>query len=379
MPSRVLVISNDVVPGMGMPVAAPGLRAWGIAYGLRAHGYGVTTAVIDRSVKLAWRRAVPPPTPIDTFIASSVEIGDFIRTCSPAAVIVTNSNHVHALGNLGNTRLIYDFFAPKMLEMQYEAAGNSRDQRLATLRERKLAALTVSDAVIVNGAKKLEYVHGWLGEAGRGGDVPVEVVNMPVPSRLAEGRQGRQVRAVVSGYIQPWSEPGPWIRALSPLLNSGRLRLDLLIQHHWGQGSGRMSLPDGFMELLEHEEVFAHDGMEFGDFQSFLSTRDLSLDLFSHNDERELAMVTRTIVSLASGLPVVHVPFTECSPLIKGYDAGWLVDGDDPEEVAAVLEAIIDDPDDLAHKRDGARRLAREVIDPAAATCPLTGILEQIL
>jgi len=35
---RVFVLSNDVVPSLGMPVAAPGLRAFGLAEGLRANG-----------------------------------------------------------------------------------------------------------------------------------------------------------------------------------------------------------------------------------------------------------------------------------------------------------------------------------------------------
>lgn len=381
MPTRqVLVLSNDVVPGMGMPVAAPGLRAWGLALGLRAHGYGVTIAVIDRPVRLAWNRRVPPPTPPGTIIGSPRQIGAFVRSHAIDAVVVTNSNYVDALGDLGQARLVYDFFAPKMLELQYEATDERREQRLTALRERKLAALAASDAVVVNGVKKLPYVRDWLEKAGHtDGDVPVDVVNMAVPTRFADRPLGEPVRAVVSGYIQPWSQPGSWVDVLRPILDAGQLRLDLLVMHHWGQGSRAMSLPGGFAELFEHPAVSAHDGMEFGDFQSFLSTRDVSIDLFAHNEERELAMVTRTIVSLACGLPVIHVPFTECSPLIEGHEAGWLVDGEDVGELAAVLQDIVSVPENLVRRRQGARRLAQEVLDPEAATRPLRRILEQIL
>lgn len=378
--SSVLVVANDIVPGMGMPVAAPGLRAWGLARGLRAHGYDVTLAVMGGPVQLAWNRSVPPPTPPSTLVMSPAQVGDFVRMHALDAVVVTNSNYVRSLGDLGGSRLVYDFFAPKMLELQYEAEAARRDERLAALRQRKLAALAASDAVIVNGAKKLAYVHDWLREAGHSdGDLPVEVVNMPVPSRLADGARGEPIRAVVSGYIQPWSQPGPWVSALRPILDTGKLYLDLLVVRHWGQGSRRMPLPTGFAELLQHPCVTTHDGMEFGDFQEFLSTRDLSIDLFSYNQERELAMVTRTMVALACGLPVVHVPFTECSPLIEGHAAGWLVDGDDAAEFASVMDGIVSDADELAQRREGARRLAREVIEPEEATRPLRWILEQIL
>ena len=46
MSRRVIVISNDVVPGQAMPVAAPGLRAFGLASGLRQHGFDVSVITI---------------------------------------------------------------------------------------------------------------------------------------------------------------------------------------------------------------------------------------------------------------------------------------------------------------------------------------------
>ena len=45
---NVIIISNDVIPGMGLPVAAPGLRAWGLAHGLREHGISVEIVVMSR-------------------------------------------------------------------------------------------------------------------------------------------------------------------------------------------------------------------------------------------------------------------------------------------------------------------------------------------
>lgn len=377
--SHILIVANDVVPGMGMPVAAPGLRAWGIASGLRAHGYAVTLAVVERSVRLAWHQAMPPPLPADTFIGTPAQIGAFARTHRPFGVVVTNSNHVQSLGDLGRSKLIYDFFAPKMLELAHEVEGDGSHDRLATLQRRKLSALAQSDVVIVNGAKKLGYVHDWLSQAGKPeGSVPVEVINMPVPPRLLSRRPEGQIKAVVSGYIQSWSQPGPWLEAVRPILDSGQLHLDLLVMRHWGKRNGTNELPPGFQKLIEHDAVSTHGGMEFGDFQAFLAERDLSIDLFAYNSERELAMVTRTMVSLSSGLPVVHVPFTECSPLIERHDAGWLVDGDDVPSITRTIETIVHDIPDIVRKREGAQRMAQELLDPVVATRPLAKVLEDL-
>ena len=61
---RVFIISNDIVPSLGMPVAAPGLRAFGLAEGLRANGASVKTLVVKGFVDRQWMRfgrSVPHP------------------------------------------------------------------------------------------------------------------------------------------------------------------------------------------------------------------------------------------------------------------------------------------------------------------------------
>jgi hypothetical protein len=117
--------------------------------------------------------------------------------------------------------------------------------------------------------------------------------------------------------------------------------------------------------------------MTFSNFQTFLSTVDVTIDLFQHNLEREYAMVTRSVVSLAAGVPVIHPPFTEVSEMIAEYDAGWLVDPQDTGALENVLDVIMESPDVLRRKTKNARTLAREVIDPVEAVRPLVRIMER--
>jgi glycosyltransferase involved in cell wall biosynthesis len=116
--------------------------------------------------------------------------------------------------------------------------------------------------------------------------------------------------------------------------------------------------------------------MTFSEFQSFLSKVDVSIDLFQHNLEREYAMVTRSIVSLACGVPIIHPPFTEVSPMIAEYDAGWLVDPPDTAALEKVISRILDAPDLVRQKKENARALAAEVLDPGVALKPLLRIME---
>jgi glycosyltransferase involved in cell wall biosynthesis len=89
-------------------------------------------------------------------------------------------------------------------------------------------------------------------------------------------------------------------------------------------------------------------------------------------------VVTRSVVALACGVPVVHPPFTEVSPLIAAYDAGWLVDPEDLEAVEAVLAEIIGHPEVVAAKAANARRLWMEALDPRVTTAPLARLARRL-
>ena len=377
---EIVVVANDVLPGMGVPVAAPGLRAWGIALGLRAHGHPVTLVVDDHVVGRAWTRGLPAPRPAGTMLLSGRQAGDLVRSRRPRAVILTNSNHFANLGDVGDVPVIYDFFAPKMLELAEHEPANPAADALSALRARKLAALATCWAVIINGEKKVPYVEDWLAQAGRSpGDVPTAQVPMPVPvtPRARRGTDG-PLHAIVSGYLQPWSRPGAWAKSVLPRLADGSLVLHLLLAKHWG-GDRVEKFPESFTELTQAPGVISHGLMEFGRFRETLSRCDLAIDVFERNPERELAMVTRTLVAVACGLPVIHVPFTESGVLVERYSAGWLVDGDDGEGVARSIDTAINEPGALELKRRGAATLGREVLSPAAATEPLHDLIESKL
>ncbi len=377
--ASVLVISNDVIPGMGVPVAAPGLRAWGIARGLRLHGYDVTLAVDANVVRRAWGRDLPWPTPRGVLVVRPSDFEALLASLRPEFVVITNSNHIDVLRDLAGAQLIFDFFAPKMLEMQSQVGGDTEHVALQELRRRKLMALAKSDAVIVNGAKKIGYVREWIRLAGRDPDVvPTEIVVMPLPVVGSAPAPDGPVHAVLSGYIQPWSQPGAWSQVVEPFLRRGELVLHMLVGTHWGGRGHEATLPETFASLERMPGVRQHGVLEFEDFQRFLAGCHVSIDLFERGAERELAMVTRTAVSLASGLAVVHVPFTETSELIREYDAGWLVDSNDGEEITRALESAVLDRDTLTRKRSGARALAEGVLEHEVATLPLSDLIERL-
>jgi hypothetical protein len=370
---HIVVLSNDIVPGMGLPVAAPGLRAWGIAQGLRAHGFRVSLIVDAHVVARAWGQPFPPPRR-GCIVLTPRQAGDFVRCHRPDALIVTNSNHVEALGSLPGIRLIYDFFAPKVLELEQFPAGPERDLQMQRLVERKLQALARAEAILVNGQKKSGYVQSWLRRAGAE-HTPTRVVLMPIPSlRPSQTPTAGPIHAVVSGYLQPWSQPGEWADTVAPYLQDGSLVLHLMVSNHWSSGSSGLQLPEMFRRLAAGPGVQTHGMMEFEPFQRLLNSCHVSIDLFSRNPERELAMVTRTMVAVSAGLATIHVPFTESSELVREHGAGWLVDPDDHDGISTALTQAVGDRDCLRVKREGARALAA-VMEPERAVLPILDLV----
>jgi glycosyltransferase involved in cell wall biosynthesis len=380
---KVFILSNDVVPSLGMPVAAPGLRAFGLAEGLRANGVKVKTLVTRGFTDRQWLRfgrSVPHPTAPHAEVVSARRLARYLETNAPAVAVLINSNQVDHLRPIRGVRYVLDFFAPKMLETLYQhGEGYPRDE-LAALRRRKIRAIELADAFIVNGKKKLPYFLAWMLQADR--DVrtlPVEVVNMCAPVSFSgeAGPVGSGVRFAVAGYLQSWSTLGSWVKVVERQLERPGMRLDLLLPWHWGGAAERSHESRADLDRLERNgSVTTHGPMTYSEFQAFLSKIDVSIDLFQHNLEREYAMVTRSVISLACGVPVIHPPFTEVSPMIAEYDAGWLIDPPDTKALEDVISGILDDPDLVRRKKENARALASEVLDPAVAVKPLLRIME---
>jgi len=383
--NRAFIISNDIVPSLGMPVAAPGLRAFGLAEGLRANGADVKTLVVKGFVDRQWMRfgkSVPHPMGPDTEVIGGFRLSRYLKTHAPATVILINSNQVDNLGPIPGIKYVLDFFAPKMLEMLYHHSGEYPEREISELRQRKVRAIKLADGFIVNGAKKVPYFLAWLLQADRDiRDLPFEVVNMCAPLAWSGPPRvgpdsGGPVRFAVAGYLHSWSTLGNWVRVMERHLDRSNASLDLMVPWHWSVSQHYEHTSRGDLDRLAgYGSVTTHGPMTFSNFQRFLSGIDVTIDLFRHNLEREYAMVTRSIIALSCGVPVLHPPFTEVSPMIAEYDAGWLVDPEDTVALEAVISGIIDDPDELRRKKENARNLASALIEPEVAVKPLVRMM----
>ncbi len=364
---EVVLLANDVVPGAGLPVAGPGLRQFGLAHGLRTHGIDATILVPRHVAERHWGDQ-PPPTIPGTVIISASSIRDYLEEHAPSVVVLTNSNQIDNVEGADGCRIVFDMFAPKVLELVCHQDDDLATDDLAALTERKIRALTAADAVLLNGSKKRAYAIGWLLQTGR--DIRhVPLIDAPMclplddhPVRAFDG----PLRVGIAGYLQEWSVPRGWLDVLNEALDHATVEMHVLLPSHWGGGTTTSPSPQ-LTALLQHPKTVRHEPKTFSEFREFLASLDLVVDLFERTLEREYAMITRTVVALTSGRPVIHPTFTEVSPYIAEADAGWLTDVEDETRLGEVLADAFSTRADVATRTENALELARRVFAPAAA------------
>jgi hypothetical protein len=349
------------------------MRAAGLAAGLRAHGFETIVTVPRHRARWAWGASRgSPPIPPGTVVLSYRNLAGLIDTVRPAATVICNSNYVYEIEGAATGALIFDFFAPKYLEARH---GGDDDAFLGRLEARKLRALSIADAVILNGAKKGPYARDWLGRSGRSGaEPPLMVVNMCYPWPPARERGGgRGLSVLVAGYYQRWLRYGDMFSQLARLLGEvPDLHLTLLVPR---LEQATIDGTPGLGACLGHGRTRVGAPMIFEDYAETVRRHDVFVDLFSRTEERELAMVTRSVVSLGLGVPVVHPDFTEVSGLISEWNAGWIVSGEAGDGLHALLGRLAREPELIEERAAGARALGRGALHPETAVEPLAAFL----
>ncbi len=373
--SNVLVLANSIVPLPGLPTNGGGLRAWTLARGLEAAGHTVTLlfprhsldeqlvaiAPEDRAAALphtfGWEainatiaRAAP-----DVVVASSWILAGQIRDC-PAPLVV-------------------DLAGPLLLE--FLAQDPVKGAALAHL---KTAALAEADYVTCAGERQRPYFAPWL---LLGGFTPADCLDrlgvVPIscdPQGEPHAPPNAAPRFLYAGMTYAWQDPLRALRAtLAAIERHGRGQLVIHAAFHPVHSQGAAWFAELRALVADHPRVTLGGVLPYDQLRAAYREADLALDLYAHTLERELAFNTRTVDFLHAGLPPLYADYAELSPLIRDYDAGFVVSPDDDAAIAAALDLAFTDPEGVAARGRAAGRLARErlawnrTIAPLATFC----------
>ncbi len=371
---RILLISSDVLPYPGMPTVGSGLRAWGLGHGLKSCGHEVLFS-IPRAALSKWADIAPPEL-IDLAWEHHT-LTSIIQRVAPDIVVVCNWPVMNAVQVDQLTMpVVLDQHGPHYLERQHQGFGDPKGNR-----QKKIEALKKADFFSCAGQKQWAYFQTWLEEAGWSEEDRREKTGF-IPVSLSPDLPPRQpdeaLTFVYGGVFLPWQDPTAGLFSLVEAMNEyqrGTL-------YFFGGKHPVYSVNSGiFEELLEqlerHPQVIAPGMVSHDDLMERYSKAHVAIDVMKRNQERELAFTTRTVEYLWCGLPVLYQDYAELSDYIKEYEAGWVVNPENPPEIKAALKEIFEQPELVAERSQNAQKLVRERLTWDKTISPLENFIRQ--
>ncbi len=356
-PRRVLVIANDGLPYPGLPVSGSGLRAWGLGQGLRARGHDVRFAMPAGAAGPGLPTGADGPV-----LYEHSDFRDKIEAVAPDVIVFQHWLWVGGAADL-DLPIALDLHGPLMVEAAFQSgAGRYAAERAWA----KVEAFRRADFISCAGEQQRKYFLPWLLLAG--GDPTTETIaTIPVslgPDAPEHHWPSDEVNFVFGGMFLPWQDPVLGLSTLIDVLESeDRGRLDFFGARH-----PSFDMEVGVFEELEDRlarssRVAIHGLRPRDELLDHYAQSYVALDLMRRNNERELAFTTRTVEYLWCGLPVVYHDYGELSPMIRDYEAGWVVDPEDRGTLEAILREIVRDPGEIKRRSANAQLLARERLD----------------
>lgn len=141
-----------------------------------------------------------------------------------------------------------------------------------------------------------------------------------------------------------------------------------------GKGEGRPALERQIGRLgLEEAVLFA--GYRDADLPSVLAAMDCFVLLGAGSEESCRA----ALEAMAAGRPVVARRVGALPETVVDGETGWLLDGHDPDAVAARLEALLTRPGEARRMGVAGRRLVAEAFTPESRVLTIEAIYRQLL
>lgn len=374
----VVVLTTEPLPLPGGRTSGAGLRAWGLAEGLRSRGFNVVVAC----PAVAGAPEVVSDNPMfahaHTFRRDA--IGEFLEREKPDVVVLQHWGLAAEVPEL-SVPFAIDMFGPHLLERLYWG-GSNFERNFAE----KLAALRRADFLTCSGVVQRPYFYPIMAQAGydlKKDTLPVIPLSVPppgweeraYPDRTGEAKARIPDSFVYGGAFLAWQDPDKailWL--LDEMDRAGRGRL----YFHCGAHPVIDASGGKFAAIVEkiagHPRVETRGFLEFDKSLKTYRGYSVALDLMGRNPERELAFTTRTMFHFYAGLPVIYNDYSEISSIIRERNCGWAVSPDDEAQVRGVFRSILAGESPVEEMRRNATQVASDyswdnTITPLAEFC----------
>lgn len=365
---NILLLTTEPLPIGGVATTGAGLRAWGLAEGLRAQGLNVVIGAPADAYPSGISGHLPPHVRLFRRAA----IGDLLAAEQPGCVVLQHWGLAAQVPEVA-VALAIDLAGPHLLERIFWNTG-ALESDLAE----KLAALRRADFLTCSGEYQRHYFYAFMAQAGwdmRSATLPVIPFSVPPGDEGAASAAREPHSFVYGGSFLGWQDPRlPLTWLLDEMDRAGRGSLHFYGGSHpvLDASAGKFA---GFAEHLRaHPRVRMCGTRPFEELLNEYRRYEVAVDLMAHNPERELAFTTRTMVYLACGLPVIHDNYSELGALVARRECGWALSPADEPAFRQIARDILERRVDLRRIRENALQVAAEyswdrTIEPLASFC----------
>lgn len=250
--------------------------------------------------------------------------------------------------------VIIDFIAPRPLEALFEVS-ETRDLSLQKL----LINLARGDFFMVGNQRQADLLVPYLIQAGLDirENIPIGVVSIAAEPGLPEAKNTPQDNwlLVGGGVNWPWRNQQIYIDTIADWIDNTKALANVVLfggdypslNQKGSKKLNKLNLTRAVHSLGLHS---------YADYTQFIQQQaHIGLELAEYNVERYYSQSFRAMEFLRHGIPVICNDYSEFAGLIQAEKAGWTITHAD--ELPALLDRIIADPDDYQRRSANALRL----------------------
>jgi len=314
---RVLVLSPDPLPIPGLPVRPLGLRAWSLAFGLRA-----THDADVRIVCPSFDGVKPPPIPgLLTFDRRGEAAA--VKSVAPDVLVVVCAESLEALPDV-SCRVVLDASRP-----------TPSRQGIATLR----TAIHRADLVTCATESTAQFLRPLLIEAG------------------FEDAAPRVIAPCVAPDLPPLTtrDGAPAVLAIRMDAEFEEAELEPIRRVVQGK-------PGATLDVISSADAIAFD-----ELLACLSRADVVITSRAPSASRSLFPCDESLLALWAGVPVMHDADDPLAEQIRGTRSGWSAELD----TARTLARLLSKPDDMRRRKSHALEMVKAAFTWDRAVAPL--------
>ncbi len=307
-------------------------------------------------------------------------------------------------------RVIYDLYAPALVEAAAKLAGESESNRQRGVRYEEVVATTrvallLGDAFICASERQRDHWLGALAGLGRvtpavyaadpalrslvavvpfGLDVASRQPRAPVAKGALPGIRSSDRLLLWGGGVWNWFDPLTVIRAVGRLAERrDDVKLLFLGMAHPSTAVGAMSMADRAVALaaelgLEGSTVFFNRAwVPYAEREAWFAEADLGVSAHPDSFETRLAFRTRLLDHIAAATPLVVTRGDVIAELVEARGMGRVVDPGDVDGWVTALEELLDDDDAYAAART-AVTAAQDELSWSRVAAPLAELIERV-